>query len=276
MSEKYLDSPEDYFGQESMVDAYSSPKSAAFKNMQKMAAQAWEHLNLGENAFRPLVLDVGCGCGAGTAFFNEQGASVIGVDITPDMCLKFQESLNMNINYIACCDAGLGVPFRPGVFDAAYGIDILNWILHPLPGGLPVSKRLKRFLESIHGCLASGGKAVFNFNPETPDIAELVSTTATLCGFGGSIYIENPNSGASRINWLILEVGGTAVTIQDENSGVQVGCPTVKSFNQGARKQSNKFDKKEWIMKKKERQRLLGKEVAKDSKYTGRSRRRWI
>ena len=274
MSEKYLDPAEDYFATDEMVETYSNPKSSAVKNMQRMAQQAWDLLKLADNSFRPFILDVGCGAGAGSYALNELGAIIVGADITPEMLLKFKENVDNPINQIICADAGLGLPFRPGFFDAAIGIDVLNWILHPVAGGLSVSKRLKAFLESVHGCLALGGKACFNFNPESPDIAQLVSTTATLCGFGGSIYVENPNSGASRVNWLILEVGGAAVTVE-ENS-VQIGCPTVgTTFHQGARKQKT-FDKKEWIMKKKERQKMLGKTVARDSKYTGRSRRRWI
>ena len=276
MSEKYLDPAEQYFATDEIVESFSNPKSSAVKNMQRMAQQAWDMLQLSENAFRPFVLDVGCGAGAGSHAMNEQGAIIIGADITPEMLLKFRENVDNPLNQIICADAGLGLPFRPGVFDAAYGIDVLNWVLHPVPGGLSVSKRLKAFLESVHGSLAMGGKACFNFNPETPDIAQLVSTTATLCGFGGSIFVENPNSGASRVNWLILEVGGTAVTVQDEQSGQQVGCPTVGTFSQGKRGPKKGFDKKEWIKKKKERQKMLGKTVAHDSKYSGRSRRRWI
>lgn len=276
MTVKYLDPPQEYFSTDEMLEKYSTPKSAAVRSMQEMADAAWSFLSLDNLRFRPIVLDVGCGCGAGTSLFNEKGAVVVGVDITPEMLLRFKRVCPGPYNTIVSCDAGMGVPFRPGVFDAAYGIDVLNWIIRPIPGGLPVSKRLKKFLESIHGCLSLGGKAVFNFNPENSDQAELISTTATLCGFGGNVYINNPNSGASRVNWLVLEVGGNAVTIDQDGEKRQVGCPTVGTFKAGNDSHKKGFNKKEWIMKKKERQRMLGKKVANDSKYTGRSRRRWI
>jgi hypothetical protein len=52
------------------------------------------------------------------------------------------------------------------------------------------------------------------------------------------------------------------------------GCPVAGAAR--ARPHKERFNRKEWIIKKKAMQRKLGQKVANNSKYTGRSRRRWI
>jgi hypothetical protein len=53
-----------------------------------------------------------------------------------------------------------------------------------------------------------------------------------------------------------------------------MGCPVGGAAR--ARPHKKRFNRKEWIIKKNAMQRKLGQKVANDSKYTGRSRRRWI
>jgi 18S rRNA (guanine1575-N7)-methyltransferase len=221
-----------------------------------------------------LVLDVGCGSATSGGVIAESGHFFCGVDIAHEMLLHAAARIGDGSPHsLARADAGLGLPFRPGVFGAAVGIDVLQWLFREYPGHAPVAKRLRNFFESLHGCLQCGGRAAFNFAPRDSEQAEMLSVLTTRCGFGGGIRIDSPESPRARIAWLVLEVGGV-VPDEVEEAFAPAGCPVVPALRP---KKGGKdaFNRKEWILKKKERQKKLGQKVANDSKYTGRSRRRW-
>jgi len=269
---KILDPPYVYFSGDNVEKHTKAQHYIAIQ--QKLTERAIELMKLDVD-YPPLILDIGCGSGIGGEMINGKGGIFVGVDIAPEMLMAALEEKDVPYNSFVRCDAGAGVPFRPGVFDGAVGIDVLRWILQPIPEGETVPKRLRKFFESVHGSLCCGGKAIFNFHPDTPDQAELLSSTATMCGFAGGIQIDFPNSSKAKVHWLVLEVGGAVSNA--ESSDIVVGCRNVESFQKPRHNHEHKgFNKKEWIIKKKERQRLLGVKVAHDSKYTGRSRRRWI
>ena len=222
-----------------------------------------------------LILDVGCGTSISGQVIQETGNFYVGIDVAGEMLLQAIKAVPGTPNSLARSDAGIGIPFRAGVFDAAIGIDVIRWLFRQYEGDEPVPKRLRTFFESLHGCLQCGARAIFNFHPENADQAQMLSTIATKCGFGGGIHTDFPNSAKARVNWLVLEVGGISPDQLDEAFAAAPGCLNVEAGRRYDRKKKG-FNKKEWILKKKERQRLLGKKVANDSKYTGRSRRRWI
>ncbi|KAH0789550.1 putative 18S rRNA (guanine-N(7))-methyltransferase [Histomonas meleagridis] len=248
------------------------------KLQQSLTGKALELLDL-PGDYPRLIADVGCGLSVSGEVINNSGNFWVGVDILRSMFFSpylehIMRPMDSPNSYVRC-DIGEGMPFRPGVYDGAIGIDVLQWLFSVFPGCDPVPKRIRTFFETLHGCLACGARAVFNFHPKSPEQAEMLSTIATKCGFGGGIHIENPNSNAAKEHWLILEVGGVTPDGLDAVLQQNSGCQNVKAFR--PRKSGKKgFNRKEWILKKKERQRLLGKKVANDSKYTGRSRRRWF
>jgi 18S rRNA (guanine1575-N7)-methyltransferase len=241
---------------------------------ESLTRRALELLNL-DRAIPRLILDVGCGSSISGSVILESGHFSCGVDVAHEMLLRAVElSAPNSPAQFARADVGLGLPFRPGVFNAAIGIDVLQWLFREYPGDAPAQKRLRAFFESLHGCLQCGGKAVFNFAPRDADQAELLSILTTRCGFGGGIKIDSPDSPRARIAWLLLEVGGVSPDGIEEPFA-PAGCPVIPAVK-ARKKGKDAFNRKEWILKKKERQRKLGQKVANDSKYTGRSRRRWI
>ena len=281
-------SPFEYFNQEwfeknikvrqeddEHILAFTAPNYT--KVQQDLTSRALELLEL-PNDFPRLICDVGCGLSISGDVINESGNFWVGVDILRNMF--YSEMVHLlprpfdSANSSVRCDVGEGLPFRPGVFDGAIGIDVLKWLFTVYPGCMPVPKRIKIFFETLHGCLQCGSRAVFNFYPKSTDQAELLATIATKCGFGGGIHTDNPNSTSAKEHWLILEVGGVDPnSTEEELTFNRNECQNVNAFKP---RHSNKkgFNRKEWILKKKERQRLLGKKTANDSKYTGRSRRR--
>jgi 18S rRNA (guanine1575-N7)-methyltransferase len=250
-------------------------KASHYVTIQRqLTERALEILGL-DSPWPAFILDVGCGSAISGSTISDAGHFWCGVDVAAEMLMSaVKYTPTDSLNCFARVDIGQGLPFRAGIYDAAIGIDVLRWLFRQYDGCLSVAKRLRAFFESLHGCLRCGARAVFNFHPESPDQAELLSIVTTKCGFGGGIQTDFPNSAKAKINWLVLEVGGVS---EGADIPVEPGCPNigVDAWRHSNHKKKG-FDRKEWILKKKERQRLLGKKVANDSKYTGRSRRRWI
>lgn len=243
---------------------------------EKLTTRAIELIGLDQATIPKMVLDVGCGSAISGHILQEMNHMFVGVDVAPEMLMNAIQIVSpmATANSYTRSDIGQGLPFRAGVFDAAIGLDIIRWLFVSFDDQEPPLKRLRKFFESLHGCLRNGAKAIFNFHPETPEQAELLSMTATKCGFGGGIHTDNPNSSKAKVHWLVLEVGGVPAEEAELGFAPSLGSTNVDySRNKGKKKG---FNRVEWIKKKKERQRLLGKKVANDSKYTGRSRRRWI
>jgi 18S rRNA (guanine1575-N7)-methyltransferase len=197
------------------------------------------------------------------------------VEIAPEMLLEAANQLpDDSPDSFMRADVGLGLSFRPGVFHAALGLDLLHWLFRDYPGWEPHQKRIRTFFQSLHGCLQCGARAAFNFHPSGPDRVEFLTIVTTRCGFGGAIRVDGPQSAKSRIGWVLLEVGGAPPEGIDRLFADPKGCPVAGAAR--ARLHKERFNRKEWIINKKAMQRKLGLKVANDSKYTGRSRRRWI
>ena len=272
MSSKIEVPPEIYYSGENADKATDNPHYVQIQ--RKLTERAMELIDV-DSGNSQLILDVGCGTSISGQVFSENGHFFVGVDIAPEMLLRSLQIIPGSTgNQFLRADVGAGLPFRAGVFDCAIGIDVIRWLLANYDGCDPVPKRLKRFFETLHGALRCGGKAIFNFHPETSEQAEMLSSIATKCGFGGGIHTDFPNSNKAKVHWLLLEVGGVSPDQVDEQF-TAYGCVNVDAFKPRHQKKKG-FNRVEWIKKKKERQRLLGKKVANDSKYTGRSRRRWI
>ena len=261
-----------YYTGENVEKATASPH---YVNVQRqLTERALELIEL-DNSFPQMILDVGCGTACSGQLLDENRHMFVGADIAPEMLLNAIKIVppSTTPNSYVRVDVGQGCPFRAGVFDAAIGIDILRWLFVSFDDNEPALKRLRNFFETLHSCLRIGAKAIFNFHPETSEQAELLTQTATRCGFG--IHTDFPNSTKAKVHWLVLEVGGVSPDSVDEKV-TPYGCVNVDSFRTHHNQRKKGFNRVEFIKKKKERRRLLGKKTANDSKYTGRSRRRWI
>jgi len=182
-------------------------------------------------------------------------------------------------------DIGQGFGFRPGSFDGAISISVLQWLLNA-DTSHPTSSpphRLTRFFTTLHSALRNPSRAVFQFYPSSDDQIQLITSSAQKAGFGGGLVIDYPNSNKARKVFLCLLVGGGGGQTQIPKGLESEGGDGEKVQFEQRRERERRREKnvkrknvkdKEWILKKKELYRQRGKEgVPRDSKFTARKRR---
>ncbi|KIM87215.1 hypothetical protein PILCRDRAFT_815692 [Piloderma croceum F 1598] len=250
-----------------------------------MTYRALELLNLPPDELS-FLLDIGCGSGLSGEILDEEGYIWAGVDIAPSM---LEVALEREVEGdLFLQDIGQGFGFRPGSFDGAISISVLQWLLNAETSH-PTSSpphRLSRFFTTLHSALRNPSRAVFQFYPSSDDQIQLITSAAQKAGFGGGVVVDYPNSNKARKVFLVLFVGG---------GGGGAGHQQVPEGLQGEEREDGKvmFERrrereakrekggkrkgvkdKDWILKKKELYRQRGKEgVPRDSKFTGRKRR---
>jgi len=183
-------------------------------------------------------------------------------------------------------DIGQGFGFRPGSFDGAISISVLQWLLNAETSH-PTSSpphRLTRFFTTLYAALKNPSRAVLQFYPNTDDQITLITSIAQKAGFGGGVVVDYPNSKKARKVFLCLFVGsgGTQQQLPQGLDGEEEVDEDQVKFER-RRERMRKRDRtdrrknvktKDWILKKKELYRQRGKEdVPTDSKFTGRKRR---
>ncbi|EPR62822.1 methyltransferase [Toxoplasma gondii RUB] len=148
-------------------------------------------------------------------------------------------------------------------------------------------KRLRCLFQWLFASLKTGGRAVLQFYPDSPQQVEMVTSAALRSGFGGGIVVDYPNSTKAKKYFLVLWVGGSHLPGQQQqlqqlqaaalgaDGPSQIESTRRERQKQPRRGKSSKatVSRREWIEKKKERQRLQGKKVRHQSKYTGRKRK---
>ncbi|KIJ25116.1 hypothetical protein M422DRAFT_38912, partial [Sphaerobolus stellatus SS14] len=191
-------------------------------------------------------------------------------------------------------DIGQGLGFRPGSFDAAISISVLQWLFNAETSH-PTSSpphRLTRFFTTLHAALKNPARAIFQFYPTSDSQITMCSTIARRAGFGGGVIVDYPNSKKARKVFLCLFVGsghysGNGATAEvprgleaegdmdvDGNEAVFERRREREKKRASSKRKNVKSIDKDWILKKKDLYRQRGKEdVPRDSKYTGRKRR---
>eukprot|EP00475_Leptophrys_vorax_P014236 TRINITY_DN2063_c0_g1_i1.p1 TRINITY_DN2063_c0_g1~~TRINITY_DN2063_c0_g1_i1.p1 ORF type:complete len:245 (+),score=57.09 TRINITY_DN2063_c0_g1_i1:184-918(+) len=241
-----------------------------------------------------MVLDLGCGSGLSGDVISERGHLWIGCDVAPAMlgiALEREAEGDLLLH-----DMGSGIPFRNAVFDGCISISALQWLCNADKKGQVPFKRLMRLFESLYKCMIRGARAVFQFYPENPQQMEMISSAAMRSGFGGGILVDYPNSTKAKKYYLILFAGvpqsqcvsmmpaplTEGMSVEDgaaanrRKVAILVEPPTADAkASRGKKKCKILTNAKgvDWILKKKDRMRLQGKKVARDSKYTGRKRK---
>ncbi|TBU50730.1 S-adenosyl-L-methionine-dependent methyltransferase [Dichomitus squalens] len=271
--------PEIYYGD---VEAKKYTNNSRIQQIQAdMTYRALELLNLppDEPAF---LLDIGCGSGLSGEILDEEGHLWAGLDIAPSM---LEVALEREVEGdLFLQDIGQGIGFRPGSFDGAISISVLQWLLNAETSH-PTSSpphRLTRFFTTLHAALKNPSRAVLQFYPTSDDQIQLITSIAQKAGFGGGIVVDYPNSKKARKVFLCLFVGGggggqqvpKGLEGEEEDEGrVQFEKRRERLKAKSGGKRKNIKDK-DWILKKKELYRQRGKEsVPNDSKYTGRKRK---
>ncbi|OLL22393.1 18S rRNA (guanine-N(7))-methyltransferase bud23, partial [Neolecta irregularis DAH-3] len=199
------------------------------------------------------ILDIGCGSGLSGEILEQEGHTWVGMDISPSMLGVAVE--RDTEGDLLLSDIGAGIPFRPGSFDAAISISVLQWLGNADKSTNRPVTRLTWFFESLYTSLKKNGRAVLQFYPENDEQCAWIMSLAKKAGFGGGLVVDNSKSVKKKKVYLVLVAGSTSLPLN------------VKSKNV-------KETGKDWILRKKQLYRKRGKVgVPKDSKYTGRKRR---
>ncbi|CAG8523052.1 3929_t:CDS:2 [Diversispora eburnea] len=170
----------------------------------ELTYRAIELLNLPENE-PAFLLDIGCGSGLSGEILDEEGHFWVGIDIAPSM---LQIALEREVEGdLFLQDAGHGLGFRPGTFDGAISISVLQWLCNAdRKSNNPVT-RLNRFFTTLYSSLRRGARAIFQFYPENDDQCELIMNVAMKCGFQGGLVVDYPNSKKAKKFFLCLFAG---------------------------------------------------------------------
>ncbi|EIW70744.1 hypothetical protein TREMEDRAFT_38374 [Tremella mesenterica DSM 1558] len=269
--------PEIFYGDDEARKYTSNSRIQAIQS--QMTERAIELLALPEDQ-PAFLLDIGCGSGLSGELLDEAGHYWVGMDISPSM---LEVALEREVEGdLFLQDIGQGFGFRPGTFDGAISISVLQWLLNADTSSHSPPQRLTRFFTTLHSALRNPSRAVFQFYPSSDDQVHLITQSAQRAGFGGGIVVDYPNSKKARKMYLCLMVGHQEVPrgLEGEEEvsrreGVRNETRRKKERNKivGGKKRKEESGK-EWVMKKKELYRIRGKEgVPRDSKYTARKRR---
>ncbi|TFK55113.1 williams-Beuren syndrome critical region protein 22 [Heliocybe sulcata] len=272
--------PEIYYGD---IEAKKYTQNSRIQQIQaEMTYRALELLNLPPDQ-PALLLDIGCGSGLSGEILEEEGHTWVGVDISPSM---LEVALEREVEGdLFLQDIGQGFGFRPGSFDGAISISVIQWLLNAEtshPSSSP-PHRLTRFFTTLHSALRNPSRAILQFYPTSDDQIQLITSIAQRAGFGGGVVVDYPNSNKARKVFLSLFVGsggGQQVPKGLEGEGEEEAEEKAKFERRREREKRRKNTKKkgikdkDWILRKKDLYRRRGKEdVPKDSQYTGRKRR---
>lgn len=192
-------------------------------------------------------------------------------------------------------DIGQGFAFRPGSFDYAISVSVIQWLCNAEKSCHNPYKRLKVFFQSLYKSLVIGARCCFQFYPDNPEQLDMITNSALSNGFTGGLVIDYPHSTKAKKYYLFLQAGSTQESINE----VAMAIPTEAGDDQndddkvkynkkrGAthrQKKANRnksttvrdksgYKSKEWVLKTKERQKKQGREVRPTTKYTARHRR---
>eukprot|EP00111_Clytia_hemisphaerica_P017185 TCONS_00050874-protein len=269
-----LKAPPEVFYNDVEARKYTS-NTRMIEIQNQMTLRALELLALPED--EPcFLLDIGCGSGLSGEVLTEQGHYWVGFDISSSM-LDIAKEREVEGDLLEL-DAGMGVPFRPGTFDGCISISALQWLCNVDKKWHNPVKRLHSFFTTLYTSLKRGGKAIFQFYPDSPSQVELITSQAMRSGFSGGVVVDYPNSTRAKKMFLVLFAGVSNAVLPQalgtEGAGNTVSYTTNRERNNnrnGRGKPSKKS--KEWIQKKKDRKRRQGKDVRADSKYSGRKRK---
>ncbi|KAJ2306660.1 18S rRNA (guanine1575-N7)-methyltransferase [Coemansia sp. RSA 2611] len=276
---EHIAPPELFYGEAEAEKYTRNSRIAAIQ--AEMTMRAVELLNLADDQPR-FLLDIGCGSGLSGEILDEDGQLWVGVDIAPAMLdIAVDKDVEGDL---FLQDIGQGLGFRPGTFDGAISVSVLQWLCNADKTENKPRYRLQRFFSTLFMALQRGARAVFQFYPENDAQVEQIMGVAMKCGFTGGLVVDYPNSKKARKFYLCLFAGQAPSGrkqelpkgLASEEAPDSVAYTQTRIQNQKRGKKSRKPVKNsvEWILHKKELARKRGKEdVPLDSRYTGRKRK---
>jgi 18S rRNA (guanine1575-N7)-methyltransferase len=137
-----------------------------------------------------------CGSGISGDVLTEHGHIWIGVDISRSM-LNIAKN-NETKGDLLHGDIGQGFAFRPGTFDYAISISVIQWLCNAEKSSHNPYKRLKIFFQSLYKCLTIGARCCFQFYPDNPEQIDLITNAALENGFTGGLVVDYPHSAKAK------------------------------------------------------------------------------
>ncbi|KAF2433330.1 S-adenosyl-L-methionine-dependent methyltransferase [Tothia fuscella] len=260
--------PPDLYYNETTSKKYDT--NSRIKNIQaQMTHRALALLNLKSPS---LILDIGSGSGLSGEILSSIPPPIgphtwIGADISASMlAVALEREVEGDL---LLADAGQGLAFRPGTFDAAISISAVQWLCNAESSVETAEGRLKRFFESLYIALKRGGRAVCQFYPRDDRQKKMVSSAAIRAGFGAGLLEDGQGTKAVKV-YLVLTVGasGDITGVVDGMDGVEVEDGRKRGGKKGV-----KNTRRDEITKTKARLERKGRVVKATTKYTGRKRR---
>ena len=229
-----------------------------------------------------LILDIGCGSGLSGSVLSEHGHTWIGLDISKSM-LKIAKENSVEGDLLNV-DLGQGFSFRPGTIDYAISVSAIQWLCIAEKSSYNPYKRLKNFFSSLYKCLVIGARCAFQFYPDNPQQIELITKSAIESGFSGGVVVDFPHSTKMKKYYLFLQAGYTKESIDEVMKNIpkldldDEKEDVVDNIQQRRKRKREKYHEsvyksRNWILKKKERERNKGRDVRPDTRYTGRRRK---
>ncbi|KAF7256293.1 hypothetical protein EG68_06706 [Paragonimus skrjabini miyazakii] len=265
--------PELYYN-EKEAQKYTS-NSHIIEVQTRITERAIELLALPENESHTL-LDIGCGSCLSGETVTEYGHEWIGIDISlPMLAVAKEREVEGDL---VLGDIGNGLPFRSALFDGAISVSALQWLCNADRTEHNPVARIRKFFTSLYACLTRTARAVLQFYPESVIQADLLQTEAMRAGFTGGLIIDYPNSTRAKKYFLVLDVSSCRRQPQPLTEERSTPHPTsvirgrLDEIRECRRMNKPAKHSVAWIKRKKERARKQMKEVAHDSKYTGRKR----
>jgi ubiquinone/menaquinone biosynthesis C-methylase UbiE len=117
-----------WYMQPQVVDSYESWYEGKYKRADLLEKRVLE-LMLGQFQKANNILEIGCGTGHFTRWFNSQGANSIGVDLSPFMAKK-AKSLWRDGEFVNAPSVNL--PFRSKTFDVAVFVTCFEYMPDPV------------------------------------------------------------------------------------------------------------------------------------------------
>ena len=265
--------PQEFYGPVEAAKYTASSRIISIQN--EMAYRALELLAIpdGNSAY---ILDIGCGSGLSGEVLTEEGHEWVGLDIAESM-LKVAKEREVDGD-LFLQDIGQGLGFRAGVFDGCISISVIQWLCNADDSSHVPRKRLMNFFNSLYTCMARGARCVFQFYPENNHQMEMIVGSSMKAGFSGGLVVDYPNSTRAKKYFLCLFAGASTAsalpkgleTTQEEHAGVVYNKERIKVGRKASKK---KVIDKDWVLRKKELNRVRGKVTPLDSKFTARKRR---
>jgi len=179
MGRKKIPVLDDYMGEKAQV--YEQRRG--LKRIKiKTTSRALELLDLDKKSF---ILDIGCGSGWSTEIIKNEGHIVIGLDLSKDMIKLAQkkgfDTILADMRYIG---------IKSNYLDCSISISALNFVAEKSKTKKEVKNNYIKVAREIFRILNPGGKAIFEYYPQS-DIELKISTQAfSSVGFQGGLIID--------------------------------------------------------------------------------------